>query len=380
MQIRRLTMIDFRQQVLDFLATREDPVKINTIMKVLGFGNSDKQYVRSLLIELTKEGKVTRDGPRFWVPMGKKVSKEIKRAKTRSKKQLVGRLSINRKGDGFVANAHGTDWMIPRRHLGDAHQGDIVVANLLERGRGGRMIAEVVEIESFGTAVAVGVFENHGADVWFHPFGDLNIERHNLLDFPKEVPEDSVGRFKRENNHQWRFVGFLGDMNDPKVDEAIVLAEGSIEEAFPRAALAQIESLADFTFDETGREDFRDRLVFTVDGETARDFDDALHFQRQEDGSLEVGIHIADVSEFVTPESDLDLCARERGNSVYLPHKAIPMLPERLSTDLCSLNPGVPRYTLSVICRMSDDGEVVDYRITSESSGSNHRAACQVQR
>lgn len=356
-------MIDFKQQILDYLQSREDPVKIKSIQRVLGFANSERQLARNLLSELVKEGKVVRDGVRYWVPHGKQVSLEIKRQKTRAKSQLIGRLMVNRKGDGFVANPRGTDWMVPRKMMMDARHGDIVVAHMVERGRGGRVIAEVIEIQSYGTTVLVGIFERHGADIWFTPFGDGRVERHQLHDFPENAEEDMVGRFTREGSSKWRFAGFLGNMNDPEVDEAIVLAEGQIEEDFPPEALDSIAALSEFAFDPSDREDFRDRLVFTVDGETARDFDDALHFHPCEDGQIEVGIHIADVSHFVTPESPLDMVARDRGNSVYLPHKAIPMLPERLSTDLCSLNPGVPRYTLSVICMMDAEGEVQSFRV-----------------
>ncbi len=357
-------MIDLKQQALDFLSSREDPVKLQSVMQVLGCDSSERGFVRDLLLELVREGKVVRDDNRYWVPQGKQIGLQIKREKTRSSRELVGKLSVNRKGDGFVINPRGEDWMVPARFLAGARQGDVVRVHAIEKGRGGRMIAEVSSIESFGLSVAVGIFERQGRDLVFTPFGDQRIERSQLHDFPANPEEDSVGQFLRQGPDRWKFNGFLGKMTDPGVDEAIVLAEGQITAEFDEEALAELARFEHVDFVLGDRQDFRDRLVFTVDGETARDFDDALHFHPLADGLIEVGIHIADVAHFVQPESALDLCARKRGNSVYLPHKAIPMLPELLSTELCSLKPGQPRYTLSVVCVLDPEGRVQSYRLT----------------
>ncbi len=357
-------MIDLKQQALDFLSSREDPVKLQSVMQVLGCDSSERGFVRELLAELVREGRVVRDDNRYWVPQGKQIGLQIKREKTRSTRELVGKLSVSRKGDGFVVNPRGEDWMVPARYLAGARQGDIVKVHSIEKGRGGRMIAEVTSIESYGISVAVGLFERIGRDLVFTAFGDHRIERSQLHDFPQDAEEDSVGQFLRQGPDKWKFAGFLGLMTDPGVDEAIVLAEGQITADFDAEALAELARYEHVDFVLGEREDFRDRLVFTVDGETARDFDDALHFRPLENGQIEVGIHIADVSHFVQPESALDLCARKRGNSVYLPHKAIPMLPELLSTELCSLKPNQPRYTLSVICLLDREGQLQSYRLT----------------
>ena len=156
----------------------------------------------------------------------------------------------------------------------------------------------------------------------------------------------------------------MGHIDDPSLDEQIALAEQEIPIEFPQAVLNEIDAIPEpFEFLPQGREDFRQKLVFTIDGASARDFDDALHVERLAKGTLELGVHIADVSAFVKEDTALDAWARERGNSVYLPHKAFPMLPDRLSSDLCSLKPGAPRYTLSVILEVSEKGRVLGYRL-----------------
>src|SRR5206468_7343099 len=112
------------------------------------------------------------------------------------------------------------------------------------------------------------------------------------------------------------------------------------------------------------RHDFRDLPIVTIDGETARDFDDAVLVRRLENGSFELQVHIADVAQYVTPESALDQEARLRGTSVYFPDRAVPMLPLELSTDICSLRPQVERLVLSCVMEMDHRGELVGYELS----------------
>lgn len=361
-------MIDFKKQLVDYLATREDPVKITSLLKRLGF---ERQYLRALLGELIKEKRVIRVGTRYWVPSGKQTSLEIKREKSKAKRQLTGKLSINRRGVGFVLNPAGNDWYIPAAGLMNAKQGDVVRAERVMQP-GSRIVAEVVAIESFGCTVAVGIFESRDMSVSFIDFANLNIERHQLLGFPEDAVDGQVGQFERLAEGEWQFRGYLGHMTDPEVDESIVLAETQIEVDFPEQAIAYCKTIEE-DFELGDREDFREQTVFTVDGESARDFDDALHFRPLENGQIEVGIHIADVAEFVGADSHLDRQAKERANSVYLPHKAIPMLPERLSSELCSLKPGQPRYTLSMICNLDKKGNLKTFKLAKGLIESRYR-------
>src|SRR5262249_50174593 len=113
--------------------------------------------------------------------------------------------------------------------------------------------------------------------------------------------------------------------------------------------------------DFTGRDDFRRRFTITIDPTTARDFDDAIDLEILADGTFQLGVHIADVSHFVTPDSAMDIEARCRGTSVYFPDRVIPMLPERVSNELCSLNPQVDRLAMSAMMHLSLEGDLRDY-------------------
>ncbi|MDJ0839329.1 MAG: ribonuclease R [Acidobacteriota bacterium] len=357
-------MLNIKKKILDFVSLKEDPVKLKSIMKNLGLGGSDRQYVKSLLTELVKEGAVTKIGNQFWVPDGKQQSLDIKRTKTRMRDTLSGRMCLTSRGFGFVENPKGDDWFVPERALAGARHGDQVLARKVSRDANNRISAEVIEIESFGKTLMTGVFEVEGHFQKFTPFGPVTLERREMIGFPQDATDGQVGLWERSESGKWHFQKMLGHLDDPMVDEEIVLVEAGIPRVFPPEVLAAGEDVGrHFQFELGDRTDFRDRLVFTVDGADARDFDDALHFRELPDGHIEVGIHIADVSPFVKEDGLLDRCAQERGNSVYLPHKAIPMLPSILSSDLCSLRPDEDRYTLSVVAIMDRDAQLKSYTL-----------------
>lgn len=356
-------MIDLKKDVQAFLSSKEDPVKLRGILNGLGLPQSDRQYVKSVLAELVQDGDVVRVGARYWAPDGKRTAKQIKQRKTMGKMELVGRLSITSQGYGFVLNPKGSDWMVPEKDLGQALDGDTVKARIANRDKKGRIRAEVVSIEAFGISKVLGVFINEKGRLEFYPFGNIQLDARMLKGFPKQAEDQSVAIWNRHVDGYWIYDGILGNMEDPKVDEAVVLAENGIADSFPEAVLKDAAQYEDFTFNLGDRVDFREEFVFTVDGATARDFDDALHIKPLGGNAFEVGVHIADVAEFVKPGSELDRWARKTGNSTYLPHKAIPMLPEILSTELCSLKPDVPRYTTSVVARVTRTGKVQNFKV-----------------
>jgi len=162
-----------------------------------------------------------------------------------------------------------------------------------------------------------------------------------------------------------RVVEILGYEDDFGVDVEIIIRKHHLPHRFPVEALEQAQS-----FDQVipakelkHRRDFRQFPIVTIDGETARDFDDAVHVRRLESGGFELQVHIADVAEYVTEESPIDREARLRGTSVYFPDRAIPMLPVELSTDLCSLRPHVDRLVLSCVMEISAQGDIVGYEV-----------------
>jgi ribonuclease R len=161
-----------------------------------------------------------------------------------------------------------------------------------------------------------------------------------------------------------RLVEVLGDLATPGVDVEVILRHYGIPETFPEEALAVAARLpADpVPADWLGREDLRRQVVVTIDGETARDFDDAVSIERRPDATFRLGVHIADVAHYVAEGGALDREAYRRGTSVYYPERVVPMLPEALSNGLCSLRPEVPRLTLSAFLDVDRDGNVVARR------------------
>jgi ribonuclease R len=203
---------------------------------------------------------------------------------------------------------------------------------------------------------------------WLVPF-DPKLTLELPVSGAGEVPEGhfavvAVERGARGSEPRGRLLEVLGDVATPGVDVEVVLRHHGIPQRFPDEVLAAAASLpADpGPADWQGREDLRRQVVVTIDGESARDFDDAVSIERRPDGTFRLGVHIADVAHYVAEGSALDAEARRRGTSVYYPERVVPMLPEALSNGLCSLRPEVPRLTLSVFLDVDRDGAVVARR------------------
>jgi ribonuclease R len=161
-----------------------------------------------------------------------------------------------------------------------------------------------------------------------------------------------------------RVIEVLGSPDDFGVDVEMMIRKHQLPRVFPEKVLAEARAVAHLDVDEAAsRRDFRSLPIVTIDGETARDFDDAVLVTERADGGYELQVHIADVAEYVRTGTDLDLEARLRGTSVYFPDRAIPMLPQELSTDICSLRPGEDRLVLSCIIQLDADGRIESYEI-----------------
>src|SRR6185437_8196430 len=166
-------------------------------------------------------------------------------------------------------------------------------------------------------------------------------------------------------NPRGRVVEILGYEDDFGVDVEIIIRKFHLPHRFPEAVLAEAEAIEPIisSAELRHRRDFRELPIVTIDGETARDFDDAVLVTRLDNGNFELHVHIADVAQYVTPDSALDQEARLRGTSVYFPDRAVPMLPLELSTDICSLRPQVERLVMSCVMEIDNRGEIVGYEI-----------------
>ena len=166
-------------------------------------------------------------------------------------------------------------------------------------------------------------------------------------------------------NPRGRVIEILGEETDFGVDVEIMIRKYHIPHRFPPEVIEEAQAIPSDIPEELlrHRRDYRELPIVTIDGETARDFDDAVHVQILQNGNYELQVHIADVAQYVTPDSPLDQEARLRGTSVYFPDRAVPMLPLELSTDICSLRPQVDRLVLSCTMEIDHQGEIVGYEV-----------------
>ena len=297
----------------------------------------------------------------------------------------IGRLQVTRGGDGFVVtdDPDSEDVFVPERNLDTAVSDDVVIARIEKRPQGKNPQGRVIRVLRRAWDQVVGVYHrkrNYGfvhaqepeirVDLFVPPGYEEDAEDGQVvvlevLDWGEDEPSP-VGRVRE----------VLGRPGEKGVDVLSILHGHGLPLEFPPSVREDAERTADWGVqpeDLEGRRDFRDQLAFTIDPPDAEDHDDALSIRRLEDGLLEVGVHIADVAFYVRPDSELDDEALERGTSVYLVDRVVPMLPHALSGGLCSLVPDEDRLTMSVVFRMDEEGRVQDWTLTRGVVNSDHR-------
>jgi len=286
---------------------------------------------------------------------------------------VAGSLTVHPDGFGFLTpEGGGKDIYINTPDLKEAWHGDRVVARL-EGRRGKRREGRVIRILERGLLEVIGLI-GHAADTYY-----VEPEDEHLL-FNLVIPEEKLngaepGHVVRARvthyptahlNPQGVVVEVLGPVEDAEVQTHIVVGKYGLPDQFPPEVLAAAESIApDIPAAEIARrEDLRSLPWVTIDGETARDFDDGVCVVKKPGGSFTLYVAIADVSHYVQPGSPLDREAYQRGTSAYFPQRAVHMLPPRLSTGICSLNPGADRLAVAVILDYDRQGRLKGYRAT----------------
>jgi ribonuclease R len=293
---------------------------------------------------------------------------------------LSGKIRIYPDGYGTLLNRSSDlpDVYIDRRATKGAMNGDLVLARVERAGeprprKGGRLFVdgEVVRILRREHRLVVGRF--HDAEPpYVVPFDirldtEIDIHPDDTMDARDgEMVNVEIERYGDQNNSPaGRIIETLGFIGEPGVDIEVVIRKYHIPHRFPDEVLAAAEEipLQVDPAEIARRTDLRDHVIVTIAGETAKDFDDAVEVSLLPNGNYRLGVHIADVSHYVTEKSLLDREALERGTSVYFPGRAVPMLPERLSNGICSLNPQVDRLTFSVVVDIDSRGRLHDPKI-----------------
>ncbi|RAP74811.1 ribonuclease R [Paenibacillus montanisoli] len=349
------------QQLLDYMREQAyKPMTYQELDKQLG-GEGNAESFRNFLVllnELENEGKIVRNASdRYGLP---------------ERMNLVrGRLQAHAKGFAFLIpddKGHG-DVYIGAHDLKSAMNGDTVLARITSHSAaGGRMEGEVVRIVERAVTQIVGTFDNHETYGFVLP-DDKRINRdifipqgqfHGAVSGQKVVAR-IVSYPEGRSAAEGEIIEVLGHKDDPGIDILSIIRKHQLPEGFPDDVMAEAEAAPDsITEDEIvrqGRRDLRNKVIVTIDGEDAKDLDDAVNVERLENGNYVLGVHIADVGYYVKENSALDQEAYRRGCSVYLVDRVIPMLPHRLSNGICSLNPKVDRLTLS--CEMEFDAKTL---------------------
>jgi ribonuclease R len=379
-------------------------------------GGRERRLLLEQLARMTARGALVKLDREHW---------SIPRALGTRDNLAAGRLDLHRDGYGFVrpnrrsaaadarqatggddrgprgqVHVRGVidDIFIPPNEINGAMQGDQVLVEAEPPKADGRRMGRIVRILERRNPTVVGVFHYARSD---RQQGHSVVPFDERMTQPILIPEGQELRAPAESATPHRVLGteaaaaaahdnleglvvdveitswptptrpaigrvieVLGDPDDFSVDVEMMIRKHQLPRIFPENVLAEARSVAHLDLAEVSRRrDFRSLPIVTIDGETARDFDDAVLVTERQDGGYELQVHIADVAEYVRAETDLDLEARLRGTSVYFPDRAIPMLPQELSTDICSLRPGEDRLVLSCIMQLDADGRIESYEI-----------------
>ncbi|MBR4585655.1 MAG: ribonuclease R [Bacteroidales bacterium] len=320
---------------------------------------------------------------------GRQASKSRKRAGTSSKKsfpQYVGKVQMTREGFIFVLiDGQDDDVFVKASKTRHALHGDtVLVAVTRQQSDTKRREGEVVEILERSTRPFVGYYHSVGAQAWvlmqskFMPY-DIQVDAEEAAQMGAKAGMKVaavVDRWdRRDHGPHGHVVDVLGMPGDNDTEMHAILAEFNLPYRFS----PEVENAADKISEEIteadlkGRKDFRQTFTFTIDPSDAKDFDDALSFKPLTNGNYEVGVHIADVSYYVKPGSTVDKEARERGTSVYLVDRTVPMLPEKLCNKLCSLRPHEDKLTFSAVFEMTPKAEIKSRWIGRTVINSDHR-------
>src|SRR5438876_1638628 len=381
-----------REQVLALLDRKGyRPLNKIDIARELGLTGTQRNALRKTLRELERAGAIARIRKnRYVLPAEADL--------------VAGKLSIHQAGYGFLTpeTPGQPDIFIAAENIGTAMHGDRVVARISRDSPDdrikGRREGRVIRILERAHDTIVGTLQRSPNfyyvvpddprfvhDVYVRPVaavydrrGPEDLKEDQRSQTAAAVGDKVVVRLdaweSRHVNPEGEIIEVLGPATAPGIDMLSIIRKFHLPAEFPKDVLDQAERISEKIDAQQleGREDLRNEFIVTIDPDDARDFDDAIHVEKTGSGRR-LGVHIADVAAYVEPDSPLDREARRRGNSVYLPDRVIPMLPERLSNGVCSLKPGVDRLTHSVFIHFDKRGSAKSARFTRSVIRSAHR-------
>ncbi|TYQ16351.1 UNVERIFIED_CONTAM: RNAse R [Acetivibrio alkalicellulosi] len=365
-------MEDKKQKIIMFM--REDaykPLLFDELVSVLEVPKSDIAQFKQIVDELESEGfifKTKKD--RYGVPERMNL--------------IAGYLQGNERGYGFVvADDDTNDIFIPADSLSGAMHNDRVIARINKNAIGGkRSEGEIIKIVKRANETIIGTYESSKHFGFVIPddrriSGDIFIPKDEINGAVsgQKVTAKILVWPKQRRNAEGRIVEIIGDKNEPGTDILSIIKSYNLKEDFPEEVIKEAQIVGQSVTEEMikGRRDIRHIQMVTIDGEDAKDLDDAVSIEKLSNGNYRLGVHIADVAYYVTENSQLDKEASKRCTSVYLVDRVIPMLPRELSNGICSLNPHIDRLAFSVMMEVDSSGKVVDHDIFESVININER-------
>lgn len=356
-------LMEIKNRIISFM--REDaykPLKYEELKEAMEIDESDLSVFETALTELEQHGDILQ-------------TKKKKFGITEKMNLVPGRIQGNKKGFGFLIpdNKDIKDMFIPASNLNGAMNNDRVIVRLTAGELNAKKSeGEVIRILERANERIVGLFEaspNFGFVIPDDPriYQDIFISKGDFNEAKtghKVVVEITVWPESRRNP-EGRIIEILGHQDEAGTDILSIIRSHNLPEEFPEEVEKQANKIPETVHEEEleRRRDLRNRVIVTIDGDDAKDLDDAVDVEKLSNGNYRLGVHIADVSHYVFEKTALDTEALRRGTSVYLVDRVVPMLPKRLSNGICSLNPQIERLTLSCDMEIDSKGKVVKYEI-----------------
>lgn len=350
-------MENLEEKILELLKKEKKALDIFEIEDKLGLNKTELTILMKTLNKLEDELKIYR------------TKKDNYMLFTNSNLK-IGKMLMTTKGYGFVDIGTNEDIFIPADSINKSIHNDTVIVEITSKGME-KPEGRIVKIVDRNLNNMVGeVYYKQGK-----PFIDLDDKKVKIkvaID-PKKTKGAMPGHKvivkitnkMQDNNYKGEIIKILGHKNDPGVDILSIAAKYEIKTEYDDDVMEQADILPSEVLDEEkkNRIDLTDQMIFTIDGDDTKDIDDAISYKKLSNGNHELGVHIADVSHYVTEDSPLDKEAYERGTSVYLADRVIPMLPHKLSNGICSLNPEVERLATSCVMEINEQGDIINYNI-----------------
>ncbi len=352
-------VMNLKDNIIDLLGRRNKALSIDEINQELNHHTREEFLaLQDILTELTDNFEIYLSNKGRYMLFDRSPLKK-------------GKMSITRKGYGFVDLIDEEDIFVASDNLNGAIHGDLVIAEVTGRKEGNKLEGRVLKILERDLKKIVGEFYLESGKGYIIPDEEklkikveIDVEKiHGAVDGNKVVV--LLLELIDDGFYSGEITEILGHKNDPGVDILSIARKYDIEDKFPEEVIEQLKSIPESVSekDKEGRLDLTDEVIFTIDGADTKDIDDAISIEMLENGNYKLGVHIADVSHYIPENSPLDISAMSRGTSVYLVDRVIPMIPHQLSNGICSLNEGAQRLAISCMMEIDENAKLVDYDI-----------------